>query len=460
MSRRTKSVDQFKAKTAVTLEDVARTAGVTPMTVSRAIKGSNHVSSTTREKVLRVVTELNYTVNSAARTLATGQTGIIAVVCGSSEPIYHSNMVRLLDAQLSASGYQMRLLHTKSEVRDLINATKSSEVDGVVASWIHGLSEEAYFRASQFFNLCVFLDTSEHPNTDHVRIDLKGAVEDALEHMIAVGRKRIAYVGTADEATSARILFDPSIAAGDRLLTYVAVMEKYGRDFEYINSSVQFNQTERIRLLREYFETYGCPDAIFCLRDEIAIFVYRALRDCGCRIPEDVLLTGCDGLPIMECFDPPLSAIIQPLEQACALAWNFLQERMATPDKPLQQATLQAKFALRGSMLPKGWELRAIRESEEEEQTFESGINEAQWALIKPLVCLGVGRKAEIDRRNVVNAILHVTRTGCRWRQLPPEFPNWSTVYSCYHRWSMSGVLDAIYAVMGISAPPLPGSPT
>ena len=434
----------------MTLEDVAKAAGVTPMTVSRAIKGSNHVSPATREKVLRVVEELNYTVNSAARTLATGQTGIIAVICGSSEPIYYSNMVRLLDAQLTANGYQMRLLQTKGQMRDLINATKASAVDGVIASWIHDLSEEPDFRASQFFKRCVFLDTFEHPNTDYVRIDLKGAVQDALEHMIALGRKRIAYVGTADNTTSARITFDPSQAVEDRLLTYVAVMEKAGRELEYINCPVQLSQPERIRLLREYFEAYGCPDAILCLRDEIAILVYRALRDCGYQIPEDVLLSGCDGLPFMECFDPPLSAIVQPLEEACALAWSFLQARIVIPGRPLQQATIPAKFALRGSMLPKGWEPQTISDMRVEERNYESDMSGAQWALVEPLVCADKGRKAQIDRRSVVNAILYVAHTGCQWRQLPSEFPNWSTVYSCYHRWALSGVLDAMYAVVGV----------
>ncbi|BCM92513.1 catabolite control protein A [Abditibacteriota bacterium] len=445
MSRRKKSGEQPKDKTIVTLEDVARAAGVTPMTVSRAIKGSSHVSPATRKKVLRVVEELNYTVNAAARTLATGQSGIIAVLCGSPEPIYYSNMVRLLDAELTASGYQMRLLHTKSELRDLITTTNSSGVDGVIASWIHDLSEEPDFLASQFFKRCVFLDTFKHPNTDYVRIDLKGAVQDALEHMIALGRKRIAYVGTSDHTT-----FDPSNAVEDRLLTYIAIMKKSGRKLEYINSYVGLSQQERIRLLGEYFETHGCPDAILCLRDEIAILVYRALRDCGCRIPEDAVLVGCDGLPVMECFDPPVSAVVQPLEEACALAWDFLQARIITPDKPLQQATLQAKLALRGSMLPEGWESQATSEGAEGERVFDSDISDAQWLRVEPLLCSGSGRKAQIDRRSVVNAILYVAHTGCQWRQLPPEFPNWSSVYSCYHRWATSGVLDAVYAAMGV----------
>lgn len=415
------------------------------MTVSRAIKGSNHVSPETSERILRVVEELNYTVNTAARALATGQTGIIAVICGSPGPIYHANMVRLLDAELSASGYKMQLLNTKSEVRDLINATKVSAVDGVIASWMHDLSDEPHFRASQFFKRCVFLDTFEHPSSDYVRIDLRGAVQEALQHMINMGRKRIAYVGTSNDSNFDPATFNPAYAVEDRLRTYIATMRDAGRRVEYIDSYVQSPQPERIERLREYFQTHGCPDAILCLRDEIAILVYRALRDCGCRIPDDTLLVGCDGLPIMECFDPRLSAIVQPLERACALAWEFLQARIAAPGRPLQQTSLQATLALRGSMLPEGWIAPTPTKPAESEPSLHGDLSDEQWERIRSLLFARAGRKAQVNRRSILNAIFYVKRTGCQWRKLPPEYPNWSTVYSCYHRWEASGVLSAVY---------------
>ena len=90
------------------------------------------------------------------------------------------------------------------------------------------------------------------------------------------------------------------------------------------------------------------------------------------------------------------------------------------------------------------------------EQPYESDLTDAQWEKIGPLVKAKTGRKARVDRRRVVNAILYVARTGCQWRQLPHDFPNWSTVctvysctvYSCYHRWAWSGVLDKLHAAL------------
>jgi transposase len=82
------------------------------------------------------------------------------------------------------------------------------------------------------------------------------------------------------------------------------------------------------------------------------------------------------------------------------------------------------------------------------ERPYESDLSDAQWECIEDLVYFGTGRKARIDRRCIVNAILYVARTGCQWRQLPHDFPNWSTVYSCYHRWAWNGVLDKIHAAL------------
>ncbi|RYF29996.1 MAG: LacI family transcriptional regulator, partial [Cytophagaceae bacterium] len=115
---------------------------------------------------------------------------------------------------------------------------------------------------------------------------------------------------------------------------------------------LELSHAERIGALRGYFETHGCPEGIICLHDEIMILVYRALRDCGYKIPEDVLLVGCDGIPLIECFDPPLSAIRHPLEEATKLAWQFLRTRIESPHIPLQQTTRKAKLVMRESMQP------------------------------------------------------------------------------------------------------------
>ncbi len=79
---------------------------------------------------------------------------------------------------------------------------------------------------------------------------------------------------------------------------------------------------------------------------------------------------------------------------------------------------------------------------------YETDLSDEQWTVVQPLVQARVGRKATVSRREIVNAILYVARTGCQWRLLPADFPNWSTVYSCYHRWTWNGTLAQLYATI------------
>ena len=80
-------------------------------------------------------------------------------------------------------------------------------------------------------------------------------------------------------------------------------------------------------------------------------------------------------------------------------------------------------------------------------QRYATDLSDEQWNEVRASVESTKGRKAHVSRREIVNAILYVARTGCQWRllpKLPKDFPKWSTVYSCYHRWAWNGTLDKL----------------
>ena len=81
-------------------------------------------------------------------------------------------------------------------------------------------------------------------------------------------------------------------------------------------------------------------------------------------------------------------------------------------------------------------------------RAYETDLSDAQWDEIASYVTSHRGRQPSVNRREIVNAILYVARTGCQWRNLPHDFPNWSTVYSCFHRWSWNGTLDKLYTAL------------
>ena len=79
---------------------------------------------------------------------------------------------------------------------------------------------------------------------------------------------------------------------------------------------------------------------------------------------------------------------------------------------------------------------------------YDTDLTDEQWAEVRPHVEATTGRRASVNRREIVNAILYRARIGCQWRNLPDDFPNWSTVYSCFHRWSWNGTLDTLYQAL------------
>lgn len=79
---------------------------------------------------------------------------------------------------------------------------------------------------------------------------------------------------------------------------------------------------------------------------------------------------------------------------------------------------------------------------------YPSDLSDEQWQAVESLLTKTMGRPPTADRREVVNAILYLVRTGCQWRYLPDSFPNWATVHSCYRRWRLDGTLDRLHEAL------------
>jgi DNA-binding LacI/PurR family transcriptional regulator len=319
----------------VTLQDIASAAGLHVMTVSNALNDARIVAPATRERVKRIARELNYIPNPVARALVTGRTGIVAIMSGPINEPYFAEMVHELEKQLNADGY--RLLLTPYEIEDLFGATREKAVDGAIAIDRYDLIEQFQVHSPL---PCVSIGTVEHSYIDSVIADLSAGVQAALKLMMDGGCQRIAYVVTTGH------LARPSES---RAQAYLRALERAGRTSEIIN--VDTNDLDLVtERLKTYIEENGCPDALLCQNDETAMSAYRVLRELDFRVPDDVMLVGCDGQLHMKYFETPLSTVAQPIQEMCAMAWTFLKNRMADASLPLQHATLPGELIVRESL--------------------------------------------------------------------------------------------------------------
>jgi len=326
----------------ISLREVAERAGVSGATVSRVLNDVNvQITPETRQRVKRIAAELGYQPNRTARALVTGRTQALAL-WANMRSAYSAQVIYYSREEIIRHGYDLVITGSQSHGNVLDTSTVHSlPVDGILAvdpprGIIPGLEGSRLWKKA-----LVSLGGYILAEADFVRVDFTDAVIEAVRHLNRAGCKRIAYL-VPD-------WFEWFRQCGDaRLQGYGAVMREIGQAPEQIVTPNESRPAARATLT-VYVEQHGCPDGLFCFNDDMAIGAYRALRDLGRRIPDDVALVGCDGIEDMAYHDPPLATIVKPLEEMCARAWEFLERRIREPGAALQQADFRPHFVIRPS---------------------------------------------------------------------------------------------------------------
>ncbi|MBC8140272.1 MAG: LacI family DNA-binding transcriptional regulator [Armatimonadetes bacterium] len=313
----------------VTIRDIAKQSNLSHTTVSRILNNRDaiNIPAATRSRVRSVAEEMGYRPNANARALATGRTYLVALQLFRVDSPFCASVARTLQSLAWHDGYEV-LTH---EFDGRENSLRSV-VDGVLV-----LDRLQSVPPANPTTPCVSLGSFYDETGDYVGVDLEGASREILHHFLQAGRRRIAFVAR-----------DQHEITDGRRIAYSEVLRMAGLTEEFVFLPENTRSHGR-RCFAEYADKHGIPDALFCVNDEVAVGCFRALRDRGLRVPEDVALVGCDGTEEGQYHDPPLTTIAQPIEEMCRLAWEFLKQRMANPDATWQQTTLSANLRLGGS---------------------------------------------------------------------------------------------------------------
>lgn len=327
------------------MTDIANHLSLSQATVSYVLSGrtGGSISEATRERVLEAAKRMGYRRNRAAQALAGHRSHLVELCVWGLHPAFFAQALDAFDRQLGPTPYESLIVNlASSSEEDWTTSTGIWPVDGII---VHRyLPEKAL--ASLKRRRTPVVSTGTEPNTemDHVYVDLAPALLQAMRHL-TTHCSRIAYVSPGyDEEWATTV--DARFAA------YRQVMQEAGLREEVIVIHEIEGVTARA-LVRETLRTTitqtGRPDAMLCFNDEIAIAALMALRDLDLRVPEDVLLIGCDGIEETEYHAPTISTVQYPFEELARTAWEFLQNRIENPNLPLQSATLTAELLLRQS---------------------------------------------------------------------------------------------------------------
>lgn len=327
------------------IADVARLAGVSVATVSRALATPDVVSDATRERVLAAVRETGYTPNIAARNLRARKSMMVLVVVPDISNSFFADVLLGIDEALTAANYGLiiaNLGRSPTQEARYVNLALAGQVDGVLLLCGHILTGGG--RKLTDANLPIVAACEIIPGADfpQVEVDNRAAAQAAVAHLIGLGHRRIAYLS----GPRCNIL---DKARGDG---YAAALATAGLaetawiidgDFSY-RAGIKAAQA----LIAHPVETR--PTAVFAANDEMAIGFIKAARGLGLTVPGDISVVGFDDIDFADFCEPPLSTVHQPRRMLGVRAADLLIGQMTGRDKPHARIEqIETQLWVRGS---------------------------------------------------------------------------------------------------------------
>lgn len=328
-----------------TLTEVALAAGVSPMTASRAINNRSGVSQKTKTQVLKVAADLGYVVNRAAQKLSGGKSHIIGIIATDLENQYNNSLVAgAADAAWEAGYETLIYLHVEREKRPSGSVMQMLRQisDGVIA--VLPLESGYLGELASIHVPVVTVDhRGEHAEFPSISTDCYQGARAAVEHLLGLGHRRIAYIGGDERLASAR----------DRHRAYVETIAQHGlRNDPELSIPGDFTQQCGFVAANQLLVLAEPPSAIFAANDLSAFGAIMAIREAGLRVPEDISVVGFDDIPTAAQCYPPLTTIRQPIRQVGRSAVNTLLALIAGIESASPQVTLPTELVLRASTAP------------------------------------------------------------------------------------------------------------
>lgn len=314
----------------VTIQDVARTAGVSVTTASRVLNNKGDVAPETYEKVRRVMQELNYTASLAAKSMRSRTTNVIGLILPEVTEPFDLEIIKGVGAAIRASGY------------NLLIYTSGGPPSGERASW--ELQQFALLSGG-LTDGCIVVTPSAPAFPDTARIVVidplgdgasvpsviarnRAGALDVIAYLTNLGHRRIGFLGGRAETLSARRRFagykDGLAAAG---IPYDSDLVRHG---DYTREGARPGA-------RALLDRPDRPTAMFAANDESAFGVMDIARELGIRIPQDLSLVGFDNIPEAALATPKLTTVDQSIQEMGALAIKLLLDilRGEAPEQKL-----------------------------------------------------------------------------------------------------------------------------
>jgi DNA-binding LacI/PurR family transcriptional regulator len=315
---------------------IAKRARVSTATVSRTLNQNGAVRPETARRVWRAAAELNYYPNSNARALVSGRSRLLGLIVSDITNPFFPELVRQFETLALDRRYDLILTSTDYQTERMtvcLRRMLERKVDGVAlmtSEMDEGLIEELSRRGVPL----VFMDVGQvGPRMSHVMMDYANGIRQAVDHVVALGHRRIAFISGPLALHSARTRQDAFV---ERLAHHAIALDKHL--LKESTHTAEGGQHAMEALLRSSRR----PTAIVCSNDWTAVGALHAIDAAGLRVPEDISVVGFDDTPLASYTRPPLTTVRMSAADigrtACTALFNLIDDKQE-PGAQLQIPT-------------------------------------------------------------------------------------------------------------------------
>jgi LacI family transcriptional regulator len=340
-----------RRRLAITIRDVARVAKVHPGTVSRALNEDTRalVNPETAERVMQVAEELGYRPNRIARGLKTSRSHTIGVLIPDITNPLFPPILRGIEDRLDQEGYTSLIVNTDNDAgreRIYLEAMRARQVDGFISATAR-LDRELLDELVEAGTPLVLVNRSlEDASVPAVTVNDRQGIALAVEHVAALGHKRIGHVGGPQNLSTGH----------RRHLGFVTAMRAAGlrAPVRQIRFGAQFTEEEGAHACHELLDASPDVTAIVAANDLMAIGCYDTLEQRGLRCPDDLSILGFNDMPFVGRLRPPLTSVRVPQREIGKVAADLLLEQLGGEDRGPTEILLEPTLMVRGSTAPPG----------------------------------------------------------------------------------------------------------
>jgi LacI family transcriptional regulator len=331
----------------ITMADVAHQAGVSIMTVSRAVNGKEGISDGTRLHVLEIIKSLGYRPSSIARSLATQKTLTLGLVVPDISNPFFSEVTRGIEHLANQQGYHVFLGNTEEDSQReiaLIQSLEEKRVDGLILCSSR-LDEDTLLDIIGRLPAVVLINRrlaspENDAAVDSVIVDEPGGGEQAVHHLLTRGHRRIGFLAGPQASFSGR----------GRLRGYLQAMQAHGLTVNPgwvlpCHPSVEGGQQAACQLL----EAHPQLTALFCYNDLVAVGALHSCSLLGRRVPEDLAVVGYDDIPLAALVTPSLTTCRSPRFYLGSRAVEALLQRIHGCPGGCEHQVLPVEMVIRSS---------------------------------------------------------------------------------------------------------------